>query len=44
MRCLLAAVSLISLVALGGCTTRSDREKNKDYDRPKAVDKAKDAK
>lgn len=36
---LLSALLATLLLPLGGCTTRSDKEKNKDYDKPKAAAK-----
>jgi hypothetical protein len=41
MRRILAAIAVGMMVAaLGGCTTRTDKEKNKDYDVPRASGKA----
>lgn len=39
MRFVVLSVLCSLLLPLAGCTTRSDKEKNKDYDKPKAAKK-----
>ena len=39
MRRFALSVMLAFFLPLAGCTTRSDKEKNKDYDKPKAAKK-----
>lgn len=39
MRITLLVLLIALLLPAAGCTTRSDKEKNKDYDKPKAVKK-----
>lgn len=39
-RVLSVILSVVAVAALGGCTTRTDKDKNKDYDKPRASGKA----
>ncbi len=39
MRIAVLGILIALLLPLAGCTTRSDKEKNKDYDKPKAAKK-----